>query len=152
MRIMEFLCPEAIVIDLKATDKKAAIKELVDSLAKTNKIKDSNEITKTILEREKLGSTGIGQGVALPHGKTDAVKEQIGVIGISSNGVEFNSLDGELVYLIFLLVGPLDAAGQHLKALARITRLFKDKFFRQALRDAKTVKDVVGIIEKEDEY
>jgi len=152
MRIMEFLCPEAIVIDLKATDKKAAIKELVDSLAKTNKIKDSNEITKTILEREKLGSTGIGQGVALPHGKTDAVKEQIGVIGISSNGVEFNSLDGEPVYLIFLLVGPLDAAGQHLKALARITRLFKDKFFRQALRDAKTVKDVVGIIEKEDEY
>jgi len=152
MRIMEFLCPEAIVIDLKSTDKKAAIKELIDSLAKTNEIKDSNEITKTILEREKLGSTGIGQGVALPHGKTDAVKEQIGVIGISSNGVEFNSLDGEPVYLIFLLVGPLDAAGQHLKALARITRLFKDKFFRQALRDAKTVKDVVGIIEKEDEY
>ena len=152
MRIMEFLCPEAIVIDLKATEKKVAIKELVDSLAKSNKIKDSEEITKTILEREKLGSTGIGQGVALPHGKTDVVKEQVGVIGISSNGVEFNSLDGEPVYLVFLLVGPLDAAGQHLKALARITRLFKDKFFRQALRDAKTVKDVVGIIEKEDEY
>jgi len=152
MRIMEFLCPEAIVIDLKATEKKAAIKELVDSLAKSNKIKDSDEITKTILEREKLGSTGIGQGVALPHGKTDAVKEQVGVIGISSNGVEFNSLDGEPVFLVFLLVGPLDAAGQHLKALARITRLFKDKFFRQALRDAKVVKDVVGIIEKEDEY
>lgn len=152
MRIMEFLCSDSIVIDLKATEKKAAIKELVDSLASANKIKDSDEITKTILEREKLGSTGIGQGVALPHGKTDVVKEQIGVIGISSNGVEFNSLDGEPVYLIFLLVGPVDAAGQHLKALARITRLFKDRFFRQALRDAKTVKAVVEIIEKEDEY
>jgi PTS system nitrogen regulatory IIA component len=90
--------------------------------------------------------------VAIPHGKTDSVSEQIGALGISQKGVEFNSLDGEPVYLIFFLVGPVEVAGQHLKALSRISRLFKDKFFRQALREAKSVDEVIKIIKQEDEY
>lgn len=152
MKIMDFLCPEAITIDLKAQDKKSSIGELVELLHKAKKIKKTNEVIETVLEREKLGSTGIGQGVAIPHGKTDSVAEQIGALGISQKGVEFNSLDGEPVYLIFFLVGPAEVAGQHLKALSRISRLFKDKFFRQALREAKSVDEVIKIIRQEDSY
>ena len=105
-----------------------------------------------VLEREKLGSTGIGQGVAIPHGKTDVLSEQVGVLGISKKGIEFNSLDGEPVYIIFLLVGPVEVTGQHLKALSRISRLFKDKFLRQAIKDAETKEDVIKIIQQEDAY
>jgi PTS system nitrogen regulatory IIA component len=149
---MDFLCPEAICIDLKAQDKKSAITELADQIAKAKKSRKTSEIIETVMEREKLGSTGIGQGVAIPHGKTDAVSEQIGALGVSQKGVEFNSLDGEPVHLIFLLVGPVEASGDHLKALSRISRLFKDKFFRQALREAKSVAEVVKIIQHEDAY
>jgi len=152
MKIMDFLCPDAITIDLKAQNKKDAISELVEMLTKAKKIKKTSDVIETVLEREKLGSTGIGQGVAIPHGKTDAVPEQIGALGISQRGVEFNALDGEPVHLIFFLVGPVEVAGQHLKALSRISRLFKDKFFRQSLREAKTVDEVIKIIQHEDAY
>ncbi|MDR1418097.1 MAG: PTS sugar transporter subunit IIA [Endomicrobium sp.] len=152
MKIMDFLSQDAIIVDLKATDKKSAIIELVDALGKTKKIKKTDEIINVILEREKLGSTGIGQGVAIPHGKVDVLAEQMGVLGISHKGIEFNSLDGELVHIVFLLVGPVEVAGQHLKALSRISRLFKDKFLRQAIREAKTSEDVVKIIQQQDVY
>lgn len=152
MKIMDFLCPEAITIDLKAHDKKSAITEMVEALSKANKVASASEVIETVLEREKLGSTGIGQGVAIPHGKTSVISSQIGAMAVSQKGVEFNSLDGEPVYVIFLLLGPADAAGQHLKALSRISRLFKDRFFRQAVREAKSVEDVMKIIEHEDAY
>jgi PTS system nitrogen regulatory IIA component len=152
MKIMDFLSQDTIIVDLKATDKKLAIIELVDTLEIAKKIKKTDEIINIILEREKLGSTGIGQGVAIPHGKTDVIEEQIGVLGISRKGIEFNSLDGELVHIIFLLIGPLEVAGQHLKALSRISRLFKDKFLRQGIKDAKTIEEVIKIIQQEDAY
>ncbi|MDR3071465.1 MAG: PTS sugar transporter subunit IIA [Endomicrobium sp.] len=150
MKIMDFLSQDAIVIDLKSEDKKSAITELVDVLKNTKKIKKTDEIVNVVLEREKLGSTGIGQGVAIPHGKTDILHEQLGVLGISHKGIEFNSLDGDLVYIIFLLAGPVEVAGQHLKALSKISRLFKDKFLRQAIRDATTKEEIVKIIQQED--
>lgn len=152
MKIMDFLCKDAIAIDLKAPDKKGAITELIEMLAKAKKVKKAPEIIETVLEREKLGSTGIGQGVAIPHGKTDLLTEQVAALGVSQKGIEFNSLDGEPVHLLFLLIGPADTAGQHLKALSRISRLLKDRFFRQALRDAKSVQDVISVIEQEDAY
>ncbi|MDR2066776.1 MAG: PTS sugar transporter subunit IIA [Endomicrobium sp.] len=152
MKIMDFLSQNEIIVDLKATDKKSAIVELVNVLEKTKKIKKADEIINVLLEREKLGSTGIGQGVAIPHAKTDVLSEEMGVLGISNKGIEFNSLDGELVHIIFLLVGPVEVAGQHLKALSRISRLFKDKFLRQAIREAKTTENVVKIIQQEDIY
>ncbi|MDR0398906.1 MAG: PTS sugar transporter subunit IIA [Endomicrobium sp.] len=152
MKIMDFLSQDAIIVDLKATDKKSAIVELAEVLKNTKKIKDSDDIINIVLERERLGSTGIGQGVALPHGKTDLLQEQIGVLGISRKGIEFNSLDGEPVHIIFLLVGPVEVAGQHLKALSRISRLFKDKFLRQAIKEAKTTQEVVKLIQQEDAY
>lgn len=152
MKIMDFLCPEAINIDLEARDKKEAIAEIVDMLVKAKKIKKPAEIIETVLEREKLGSTGIGQGVAIPHGKINFLTEQIGALGISQKGVEFNALDGEPVHLIFFLIGPVEVAGKHLKALSRISRLFKDKFFRNSLREAKTPDEVIKIIQQEDSY
>ncbi|MDR3243623.1 MAG: PTS sugar transporter subunit IIA [Elusimicrobiota bacterium] len=152
MKIMELLSPKSIIADLKASDKKSAIVELVDVLKNTGKVKESDEIIEVVLEREKLGSTGIGQGVAIPHGKTDAISEQSGVLGISKKGIEFNSLDGELVNIIFLLVGPVEVAGQHLKALSRISRLFKDKFLRQAIKEAANVDEIIKIIQQEDAY
>jgi PTS system nitrogen regulatory IIA component len=152
MNIMDFLCKDAITVDLKAQNKKDAIIELIDLLKETKKIKKTEEIIDVVLEREKLGSTGIGQGVAIPHGKTDVLTEQVGVLGISKKGIEFNSLDGEPVYIIFLLVGPVEVTGQHLKALSRISRLFKDKFLRQAIKDAETKEDIVKIIRQEDAY
>ncbi|MDR1104327.1 MAG: PTS sugar transporter subunit IIA [Endomicrobium sp.] len=152
MKIMDFLSQDAIIVDLKVTDKKSAIVELSEVLKNTKKIKNSDDIINIVLERERLGSTGIGQGVALPHGKTDLLQEQIGVLGISHKGIEFNSLDGEPVHIIFLLVGPVEVAGQHLKALSRISRLFKDKFLRQAIKEAKTTQEVVKLIQQEDAY
>ena len=152
MNIMDFLCKDAITVDLKAQNKKDAIIELIDLLKETKKIKKTEEIIDVVLEREKLGSTGIGQGVEIPHGKTDVLTEQVGVLGISKKGIEFNSLDGEPVYIIFLLVGPVEVTGQHLKALSRISRLFKDKFLRQAIKDAETKEDIVKIIRQEDAY
>ncbi|MDR1696443.1 MAG: PTS sugar transporter subunit IIA [Endomicrobium sp.] len=149
---MDFLSADAIITDLAAADKKSAIVELVEVLKSTKKAKKTDDIIEVVLEREKLGSTGIGQGVAIPHGKTDILQEQVGVLGISRKGIEFNSLDGEPVHIIFLLVGPVEVAGQHLKALSRISRLFKDKFLRQAIRDAKTKEDILKIIQQEDSY
>jgi PTS system nitrogen regulatory IIA component len=152
MKIMDFLSQDTIIVDLKATDKKSAIIELTEVLKNNKKIRNSEDIINIVLEREKLGSTGIGQGVAIPHGKTDLLQEQIGVLGISRKGIEFNSLDGEPVHIIFLLVGPIEVAGQHLKALSRISRLFKDKFLRQAIKEAKTTQEVVKLIQQEDAY
>jgi PTS system nitrogen regulatory IIA component len=152
MNIMDFLCKDAITLDLKAQNKKDAIIELIELLKESKKIKKTDEIINVVLERENLGSTGVGHGVAIPHGKTDVLSEQVGVLGISKKGIEFNSLDGEPVYIIFLLVGPVEVTGQHLKALSRISRLFKDKFLRQAIKDAQTKEDVVKIIQQEDAY
>ncbi|WP_413853916.1 PTS sugar transporter subunit IIA [Candidatus Ruminimicrobium bovinum] len=152
MNIMDFLCKDSIIVDLKAQNKKDAIIELIESLKTSKKIKKTDEIIEVVLEREKLGSTGIGQGVAIPHGKTDALTEQVGVLGISKKGIEFNSLDGEPVYIIFLLVGPVEVTGQHLKALSRISRLFKDKFLRQTIKNAETKEEIIKIIQQEDAY
>ncbi|HCJ66887.1 MAG TPA: PTS fructose transporter subunit IIA [Elusimicrobia bacterium] len=152
MKILDFLCREAIVTDLETRGKKEAITELVNLLVKAKKVKDSEEIVKILMEREQLGSTGIGQGVAIPHGKTEIVNEIVAAFGISKKGIEFDALDGEPVYLIFLLLAPVEAAGTHLKALAKISRLLKDKFFRQNLKEAKNPEEVIRIINEEDKY
>lgn len=152
MDISEFLYPEAITLNLASKEKKGAITELVELLSKNNKVKDAAKAIHIVLDREKLGTTGVGQGVAIPHGRTETVNKIIGAFGISKNGVQFDSLDGEPAHFIFLLLSPPDNTGQHLRALARISRLFKDKFFRKALLDATKKEEVFDIIEKEDEY
>ena len=152
MKVLEFLDPSSICLDLKSSTKKEEISELCQALYSSGKIKDVELVLNAMMEREKLGSTGIGQGVAIPHGKSEAAPTLVGAIGISRKGVEFESLDGEPVHLIFLLVSPTDSSGQHLKALSCVSRLLKDKIFRQAVKEAKKVEDVEKIIREEDEY
>ncbi len=153
MKIMDFLNPAAMSVDLQATDKKGVIKELVDLLVKSGEIKPKEEakVVKVLLEREALGSTGIGQGIGIPHSKFAGVRKLVGAFGLSRKGVDFESLDGEPVYIFFLLVAPEDSAGPHLKALARISRLLKDKYFRETLKSAKDEKALSKIIKQEDQ-
>jgi len=150
---MDFLNPKAISTDLEATEKKGIIKELLDLLIKSSDInsKDKDNILDVIMEREALGSTGIGLGIGIPHGKSANVKNLVAAFGISRKGVAFDSLDGEPVYIFFLLLAPQDTAGPHLKALARISRLLKEKYFRDMLVKASDPKDVLRIIKDEDQ-
>ncbi len=150
MKIMDFLNKKAISVNLKATDKEGVIHELVELLSNAAEIKNKEELIKAVLSREALGSTGIGQGVGIPHAKSQNVKELIAAFGLSKNGVDFDSLDGEPVHIFFLLLAPEESAGPHLKALARISRMLKDKFFRDLLRKAKDENDILRIIQEED--
>ncbi len=153
MKIMDFLDAGAIATDLKATDKEGVMRELVDLLAESGTVnpKDKEKIMGILLERESLGSTGVGQGIGIPHGKTGNVKKLVAALGISKKGLNFDSLDGEPVYIVFLLLAPDDSAGPHLKALARISRLLKDKYFRDTLKLAVDAKGVLKIISQEDQ-
>lgn len=150
MKITEFLDVKGIHLDLRATEKQEILKELVDVLAEVKDIGDKKLILKALLERESLGSTGIGQGIAIPHGKTDKVKELISVLAISKQGVNFEALDGEPVYIFFLLVAPKDAAGPHLKALAQISRMLRDTYFCDLLRRCESTEQVYDLIRKEE--
>lgn len=150
MKIMEFLDKKAIAVNLKAADKEGVIKELVDLLVKTGTIRNREEMVKTLLAREALGSTGIGQGIGIPHGKSASLKDLVAAFGVSQKGINFDSLDGEPVYIFFLLIAPEASAGPHLKALARISRMLKDKYFRERLRKAQDEKEVIAIIQEED--
>ena len=153
MTIMGFLDDRAVTTDLRARAKEDVIQELVQLLVGSGAIKekDVSKLVQILMKRESLGSTGIGQGVAIPHGKSDCVTNLVAAFGISRTGVNFDSLDGEPVHLFFLLVAPEDSAGPHLKALARISRLLKDKHFRDSLQAAKDEKTLVKIIREEDE-
>ncbi len=153
MQIMDFLSKKAIVIDIKSTKKEDAIKELVDALLNSGDIEKRcrNKLIESLMARESLGSTAIGQGIAIPHAKSDCVDKLVAAFGISKKGVDFDSLDGEPAYIFFLLVAPQDSAGPHLKALARISRLLKDKYFRDSLRACSDEKAIIKIISEEDE-
>ena len=150
MKIMEFLSKKAVTVNLKSDDKEGVIRELVDLLAKADEIKGKEDLVKSLMTRESLGSTGIGQGIGIPHGKSSKVKELVAAFGLSQKGVNFDSLDGEPVYIFFLLIAPEESAGPHLKALARISRMLKDKLFREMLKKAKDEKEILRIIQEED--
>ncbi len=151
MKIMEFLDKRGIKMEMESTEKADILKELVDLLANVTDIGDKKLILKALVDRENLGSTGIGQGIAIPHGKTDRVKDIIAALGISKKGVNFDALDGEAVYLFFLLVAPKENPGPHLKALAQISRLLRDSFFCELIKRCKTADEVYELIRKEEE-
>ena len=153
MNIAEFLSKGAIVPDIKAAKKEEVIKELVDALINAGDIEKraKNKLVEALMAREALGSTAIGQGVAIPHAKSESVEKLVAAFGLSKKGVEFDSLDGEPAYIFFLLVAPQDSAGPHLKALARISRLLKDKYFRDGLRACTDDKSIIKTIIQEDE-
>jgi len=152
MKIMSFLETRAITLDLKGKEKRSIIKEMVEALAEHRKVKDQEEALKSVIEREKLGSTGVGLGVAIPHGRTDAVDKLVGALGISQEGVDFDSLDGEPVHFVFLILSPLEATGDYLRAISRVSRFFKDRYFREALKNVTSVDEAVKIIKQEDNF
>ncbi|MFH1440703.1 MAG: PTS sugar transporter subunit IIA [Candidatus Omnitrophota bacterium] len=153
MKITEFLSLKAILTDIKSTKKEDVIKELIDALINASDIdkRHRTKLIEALMSRESLGSTAIGQGVAIPHAKCDCVEKLVAAFGLSKKGVDFDSLDGEPAYIFFLLLAPQDSAGPHLKALARISRLLKDKYFRDSLRACEDDKSVLKIISQEDE-
>ena len=151
MKITEFLDKRGIKIGVEATEKEDILKEMVDVLADVKDIGDKKGILKALIDRENLGSTGIGQGIAIPHGKTDRVNELVAVLGISQKGANFEALDGDLVYIVFLLVAPKETAGPHLKALAQISRILRDSYFCELLRRCKTSEEAYDLIKREEE-
>lgn len=153
MKILDFLSKKAITQNLTNTSKEETIKELVDLLISAGEIdkKDRLKLVESLMVRENLGSTAIGHNIGIPHTKLECVKNLVAAFGVSQRGVDFDSLDGEPVYLFFLLLAPQDSAGPHLKALARISRLTKDKYFRDSLRQAPDVKTIIKVISQEDD-
>jgi PTS system nitrogen regulatory IIA component len=146
MKISELISEHLIIPALKGKTKKQILEELVKHLALNIKNIDAEELLRVLIEREKLGSTGIGDGIAIPHGKLKGLDSIFLVFGASPKGVDFESIDGKPVRLIFLLVAPTNSAGVHLKALARLSRLLKDKKFRQQLLDVSDARSLYGII------
>ncbi len=149
MKIADILRRERVIAELKSTGKQEVIQEMTAVLP--SEVMDLDRVVQVLMERERLGSTGIGDGVAIPHGKIPGLNSLIAAFGRSSRGVEFESLDGKPAHLFFLLVAPEDSAGAHLKALARISRLFKDGQFRKVLMGAKGVDDIYEALLEEDQ-
>ncbi|MBX7116531.1 MAG: PTS sugar transporter subunit IIA [Myxococcaceae bacterium] len=150
MKIAEFLKPQAVIAELAAKTKPDVLKELSGTLANTNPSVTLQRITQVLEERERLGSTGIGEGVAIPHGKLTGLSALSATFGVSRAGVDFDSIDGKRTHLFFALVAPENSAGLHLKALARISRLFKNARFRDSILDAKTASEIYELIALED--
>lgn len=151
MKIKEILSKECIIPTLAATTKDAAIEELSDLLARIYPAIQKEEMIRILLERESLGSTGIGNGVAIPHGKLPTIQHIITGFGRSLPGVAFDSQDGKPAHLFFVLLAPENAASLHLKALARLSRLLKDVHFRNKLMEAENATDIYHHIVSEDE-
>lgn len=151
MKITELMNKDLIIPMLVAKTKKEALKELVDCVVKKESKADSTELLRVLLEREELGSTGIGDGIAIPHGKIKKIENLIVSFGRSLDGVDFQSMDGKPTHIIFLLIAPENSAGIHLKALARISRLLKDSAFRRNIMGATTSQEIYDIIAQEDE-
>src|SRR6266851_1061791 len=150
MKITEILSADLVVADLKGTTKPDVLNELAQALAAKYKEIPLRPLTAVLAERERLGSTAIGDGIAIPHGKLRGVTKIIGVFGRHRLGVDFDSLDGAPTHLFFVLVAPEDSASLHLKALAHVSRLLKDGAFRDRLIAAPDAAELYRLIKDED--
>jgi len=150
MKISDILSPEVIEVNLEVTDKDDAIRKIIDIAARSQKILDVKKVTETIFEREKLVSTGVGKGFAIPHGKTDAISDIVAAFAITKNPIDFDSIDGEPVRFIFLLVGKETLLNTHIKLLSRISRLMNKEEFRERLLAAANKDEVLGIFKEEE--
>jgi PTS system nitrogen regulatory IIA component len=150
MKITDILLPDAVVLNLASDAKEAVLAEMAGAVAGAEPSIDAGVLLKVLQDREALQSTGIGEGVAIPHGKLPGLHRLIASFARSRAGVDFASIDGQPTQLFFLLVVPEHSGGQHLKALARISRFFRDAAFRTRLHEAETLDDVCRAIEEED--
>ena len=152
MYIDDLLKEEFVRSNLKSRTKREVLVELCDLFPQAKADVDCTTMVEVLLEREKLGSTGIGDGIAIPHGKLAGLSRLMISFGRSAHGVDYDSLDGKPVYLFFLLMAPENSAGQHLKALAKISRMLKDKTFRKSLIEAPSAHELYErILEKDRE-
>ncbi len=153
MKLTDFVVPEAVVADLQVTTKDDAIRTMVSSLREAGSIgaEDEEGVVAAILKREELGSTGIGNGVAVPHTKHPSVDKLIATVALAKDGVDFASLDGESVYLLFLLVSPPDRPGDHLRGLENISRHLRNQNFCSFLRQARSAKDIIELLHEADD-
>src|SRR5262245_9360451 len=152
MKFADFICKDAIRTQLAADKKEDVIRAMAKSLLEAGRIneKDYESIVEAILKREELGSTGIGRGVAVPHTKHPSIDKLIGTVAVSEEGVDFDSLDGEKVHLLFLLISPPDRPGDHLRALENISRQLRDDMFCRLLKQCKKPEDVWQLLEEAD--
>lgn len=152
MKFSDFICKEAVRTHLEATQKEDVVRAMATSLLEAKKIepKDYESIVEAILKREELGSTGIGRGVAVPHTKHPSIDKLVGTVAVSPEGVDFDSLDGEKVHLLFLLISPPDRPGDHLRALENISRQLRDDTFCKFLKQSKKPEEVWQLLDEAD--
>jgi PTS system nitrogen regulatory IIA component len=149
MKLVEFIREDLVLPDLRSRRKSEVIRELAAHLADAEGV-DAGNVEKVLLDRENLGSTALAEGIAIPHAKLDSIGHLAGCIGRSRKGIDFGSDDGSKTHLFFVLIAPQSSTGDHLKALARISRLFRDTSVRERLMAAETAAEIYAIIKSED--
>jgi PTS system nitrogen regulatory IIA component len=152
MKITDILHEDSIIGELTSRDKKGVLEELVSVLVDCGRLKNKEKPLQVLLERERLGSTGIGDGIAIPHGKLKEIKSIICAFGRTKEGIDFQSIDEKPSHLFFLLFAPEESASEHLQALARISRILKDGRLRKRLMEAASKKELYRLIAEEDEH
>ena len=151
LKLSEMFTEVNVIPELKAKDKRGVLEELAEAIVSREPTLDKSSLVKVLLERERLGSTGIGDGVAIPHGKFQGITHPIISFGRSRAGLDFESMDGQPAFLFFLLVAPENEANIHLKALAKIAKILKNSTFRKVLMEAPTRKEIYDTIIQNDE-
>ena len=152
MKLSSLIPSEAILAEFEATDKRAALKEMLEALSGAGRIsaKSVPGLVKALMAREKLGSTGIGKGVAVPHVSHESVQDLVGAFGRSTGGIDFAALDGQPVHLVFLILASKESSGRNLEALARVAKLVRDDRFCRFLREAKGGKELAELLVEAD--
>jgi fructose-specific phosphotransferase system IIA component len=151
MKVADLLKDGFIISELKGTGKEEVINELIELFNGDPRVDDIDKVREAVLEREKIMSTGVGKGFAIPHGKTNHVNEILGAFGKTNNPIDYKSLDQQPVHLVFLLVGKDNLVSTHIKLLSRISRMMNKDEFRNSLLEAKSNEEILGLFKKEEE-
>lgn len=153
MKFADFISRESVVANLEADAKEAVVRTMVRALQVSGRVADEHGegIIKSVMKREELGSTGIGRGIAVPHTKHASVDRPVGTVAVSSEGIDFEALDGEKVHLFFLLISPPDRPGDHLRVLEHISRQLRDDSFCKFLKQAGTAEEILQLLDEADE-
>ncbi len=150
MKIIDLLTPESILPDMQAANKKGALEELAKTLVPGSDGLELSKVMEVLLDRERLGSTGIGDNIAIPHGKLPQLSHLVLSFGRSLKGVDFDSMDGKPSHLFFMLLAPANSAGLHLKALAKISRMLMSQTFRDNLMKAEGAEEIYRLVAERD--
>ena len=151
MKLSDILEENCIITDMESIDKEESFEEMVDLLVRAGKVADRQEIIEGLKERESLGTTGIGEGIGIPHAKFKSIGKLTAALGLSKVGIDYNAVDDELVYVVILVLAEANNPGPHIRLLAEIARLFQVQLFRDKLCNASSAKDVLELIKSEED-